>query len=142
MKRVLTICCLAFASTAMGFENYIITGENTITKIENKTPEIIDIRELTTIMNEKNTIIVECKKAGKGEFILTSDGKESNFTINISDNCSELKGTKDYTWYVLDTAPGVFELDPPPMKTVKNTAQPKGITSAESFELSNEENNN
>ena len=131
MKKLLLIFCLAAAPAVFGFENYIITSDKTITTIENKTPDIINIREITTIMNEKNTVIVECQKEGKGKFVLTSGGEKSEFSMNITKNKTELKTSGDYSCYILDTAPGVFEIDPPPAAVHKKRISPKGLTSIE-----------
>ncbi len=131
MKKLIILCCIAIAPAAFGFENYVITSDNAITAIDNNTPDIIEIHEMTTIMNEKNTIIVECKKEGKGKFTLTSNGKKSEFDMNITKNKTELKTSGNYTCYILDTAPGVFELDEPPVLPAKKRVTPKGLTSIE-----------
>ncbi len=134
MNKFVLICCLLGTSTAYAYENCIITSDNPITSVENKTPGIISIQEITTIMNDRNTVIIECLKEGSGEFTITSGGKESKFNIKISANKSEMKGSTGYNWYVLDMAPGVFELDPPPMpKNIKKPLPPKGITGADSL---------
>ena len=131
MKKLILICTLLTAPAAFGLENYVITSNNTITNIENNTPDIIEVHEMTTIMNEKNTVIVECKKEGKGKFSLTSDGKKNEFEMNISKNKTELKTSGNYTCYILDTAPEVFELDPPPAAATKKRISPNGLTSIE-----------
>ena len=130
-KFIFLTCCLFISNSAFSFENYIITSENKITNVENKTPDIIDVKILTTIMNEKNTVIVECKKAGKGEFVLTSRGMLDKFTVNSSEEKSTIVYPKGYFCHVLDKAPGVYELDPPPVHVPSKRVKPKGLTSIE-----------
>lgn len=140
MKRLIILCFIAAAPSVYGYENCIITSESPITAINNKTPDIISIQELTTIMNDKNTIIIECKKNGNGNFTITSGDKESEFRINITENKTELSTVKGYSGYILDMAPGVFELDLPPIPPAAKITRPsKGITAADSLDILNEE---
>ncbi len=133
MKNVLLILVMIIISPiAYGYDDFFITSDNPITKIENKTPDIISVKEVTTLMNERNIIIISIKKEGCGIFNLTSNEKQSEIKITIKDNKVNIS-TSDYNYYTLDKAPGVFELDPPPINIKKGKeVKPSGeITSLE-----------
>ncbi len=117
-KSLFLLLTLIISPIVYGYDDYFITSENPITKIENKTPNIISVKEVTTLMNDRNIIIIEIKKEGNGIFNLTSNGKQSEIKITIKDNKVKISPS-DYNYYTLDKAPGVFELDPPPINIPK-----------------------
>ena len=117
-KSLFLLLTLIISPIVYGYDDYFITSENPITKIENKTPNIISVKEVTTLMNDRNIIIIEIKKEGNGIFNLTSNDKQSEIKITIKDNKVQISPSQ-YNYYILDKAPGVFELDPPPTNLFK-----------------------
>ena len=132
-KLILLLFAIIISPIAYGYEDYFLTSENPITEIENETPDILTVTEVTTLMNDKNILIIEIKKEGCGKLNLTSNNKETELKLTIKNNKVEISPS-EYSFYTLDMAPGVFNLDPPPTNITakkKETKQAGEVTSIE-----------
>ena len=84
--------------------------------------DFIDVEIVTTLLNERNTIVVTSKNEGRGEFcIILENGQISDFVVTIDDVESKIKTNKNYEIFTIDSVSKIettdeldFELDLPP----------------------------
>lgn len=128
MKKGLIILGLIFLiSPAFGAdfvelkidEDYLITTDKVIKKIEIKNPAMLEIRPFFTIFNEKNLLLLNPKKIGKTFFSFESEGEVFGFEIQINPNKKEFNDFETVTksgfnFLLLDKPPENLELDEPP----------------------------
>lgn len=117
MKKVLTIALFSvLIQPDFAYEDLIISNTNTITQIKNRTPDIINIEPIYTIMNERNTVLINVLTEGIADFSLELEtGKVANFELSASKNKTEIKkSAKDFNIFVVDDYVESVELDLPP----------------------------
>ncbi len=97
-------------------ENCIITSSNPVVFVENKNPRNFTVKILDTIMNERDTLILQALSVGEGEFTLkTENGKVSKFRVVIKGDVTEISTeSSSFEYFVLDDIPEEYELDLPP----------------------------
>ncbi len=106
---------LTLVQPAFAYEDFIISIGDTVAQIKNKNPELIDIQILTTLMNERDTIVVSSKKEGTGYFsIILENGRISNFKVDINEKNSEIQSKDKYNIFKIDDIAKEMELDLPP----------------------------
>ena len=100
----------------LALENCIITSPSPVVSVENKTPRNFTVKILDTIMNERDTLILQVLSVGDGEFTLkTEDGKVSKFRVEVKDDKTEISTTASaFEYFVLDDIPEEYDLDLPP----------------------------
>ena len=117
MRKIIGIVLFSniLAMPTFAFENYIISSESPVVSIENKTPTVFDVKPLTTLMNERDTMIFQALKEGDGEFVVnTEDGKSSVVKVNIKKDVTTFKTNSNLECIILDDIPEEYELDLPP----------------------------
>ena len=117
MKNLIAILCsLIVINPSFAYQNLIISNSETISHIENLSPETISIEQVYTIMNERDSIIVEILNKGNAEFNLTLEtGKLVNFELIATDTKTEVKNApKGFNIFVIDDYIKSIELDLPP----------------------------
>lgn len=116
MKKTLGfVLALTLIQPAFAYEDFIISIGDTVAQIKNKNPELIDIQILTTLMNERDTIVVSSKKEGTGYFsIILENGRISNFKVDINEKNSEIQSKDKYNIFKIDDIAKEMELDLPP----------------------------
>lgn len=123
MKKILgVLLAINFILPAFAYDDFVVSVGDTIAQIKNKTPNIIDVEIVTTLLNERNTIVVTSKKEGRGEFcIILENGQISDFVVTIDDVESKIKTNKNYEIFTIDSVSKIettdeldFELDLPP----------------------------
>lgn len=123
MKKILgVLLAINFILPAFAYDDFVVSVGDTIAQIKNKTPNIIDVEVVTTLLNERNTIVVTSKKEGRGEFcIILENGQISDFVVTIDDVESKIKTNKNYEIFTIDSVSKIettdeldFELDLPP----------------------------
>ena len=116
MKKLLGfVLALTLIQPAFAYEDFIISIGDTVAQIKNKNPELIDIQILTTLMNERDTIVVSSKKEGTGYFsIILENGRISNFKVDINEKNSEIQSKDKYNIFKIDDFAKEMELDLPP----------------------------
>ena len=88
---------------SFAYDDFVISIGDTVSQIKNKTPDIIDVQTITTLLNERDTIIVTSKKEGKGQFcVILENGQISDFTVRVSNTNSEIKTNKNYEIFKID----------------------------------------
>ena len=101
--------------TCFAYENLLISGLDTVAQIKNHTPEIISVETLTTIMNTRDTVLVEAKKEGNGEFTLVFEtGKTANIKLKITKEQTQVTTKKSFDIFVIDDYAKEVEIDLPP----------------------------
>lgn len=119
------VLALNIISPSFAYDDFIISIGDTIAQVKNKSPQIIKVDIVTTIRNERDTIIVTSLSEGKGNFsIILENGQVSDFTVSVSKDKSIIKSNKEYKINQLDEFKNVgeeketqefdFELDLPP----------------------------
>ena len=119
------VLALNIISPSFAYDDFIISIGDTIAQVKNKSPQIINVDIVTTIRNERDTIIVTTLSEGKGSFsVILENGQVSDFTVSVSKDNSIVKSNKEYEINKLDefknenigekTQELDFELDLPP----------------------------
>jgi hypothetical protein len=110
---------LFFTTLAVqAFEDCIIISDGKLTDIKIEDNSIIDVFPLTTIMNDKNTLIIHPLKTGITRFCVLKNGKDlALFSVNVSETDTCINGSKGFEILTLDPPEGIFnfELDKPPV---------------------------
>lgn len=116
MKKLLGfVLALTLIQPAFAYEDFIISIGDTVAQIKNKNPELIDIQILTTLMNERDTIVVSSKNEGTGYFsIILENGRISNFKVDINEKNTEIQSKDKYNIFKIDDIAKEMELDLPP----------------------------
>ena len=117
MKKILGILFnFAIALQATAYEDLIMSCDDTIAQIKNKTPYIITVDTLTTLMNNRDTILVDTLKEGTGEFTLIFEtGQIADFKLKIDEKSTQIiKQTKNFDVFVIDDYAKETEIDLPP----------------------------
>lgn len=105
--------CLSLKSFAL--EDYILLSKVPVKKVTSSNKEVIIAHILTTIMNEKNTLII--KSIGKGKAVLTFTIEDEVFdvAVNVKDNKTVFKNKNtNFEFIKIDLPPESFEIDLPP----------------------------
>lgn len=117
MKKILGILfCYTIALQTFAYDDLIISCGDTIAQIKNRTPNIVTVETLTTIMNERDTILVDVLKEGTADFTLIFEtGQIADFKLNIDEKSTKItKQTKDFEVFVIDDYAKEIEIDLPP----------------------------
>ena len=133
--KLLILICFIFniCLSAYSYEDCIITTNGKMTDIKIQHNDIIDVFPLTTIMNEKNTLIVHPLKTGNTKFSILKNNKDKFiFDVKVTKDKTEINNVVGFEIYTLDCPPedeyleldeppAPFDLDEPPaMQNIKN----------------------
>ena len=120
MKKWVLLIALIFMShlQAFAFEDYIITTNAKLTDISIEDNTVINVYPLITLMNDKNTLIVQPLKTGKTRFCLLKNNKDVvMFNVEVSENRTKIDTVDGFDILSIDIPPNVniLELDLPPV---------------------------
>lgn len=118
MKKWLLFLALIFVSNlqTFAFEDFIITTQGRLTDISIEDNTIINVYPLITLMNDKNTLIVQPLKLGKTRFCVLKNNKDIvKFDVEVFANKTKISEIDGFDVLSVDTPPNVFELDLPPI---------------------------
>lgn len=105
LKTVLITTILVFLSTNSVFaENYILMSPEAITEVECQ-GGVISVKPLTTLMNEKKTMIISPIKNGSTEFKVKLKNRSLSYRAVVNDGKIEFHGNKVIKIVPLDLPP-------------------------------------
>lgn len=112
------IFCLAMLSLKVfAFEDYIVISKKPVKSVISSNPEVVLANVLTTLMNEKDTVIV--RSVGKGKAVLTFDfyGDKTDVLVDVKDKETKvkLKDSGILEFMNIDAPPELVDV-PPSMK--------------------------
>lgn len=121
-KLLYTFMFFTIILQANAFEDSIITTNGKLSNIKIEDNTIIEIYPLITIMNEKNTIIVQPLKEGFTTFTVMKNGKqEYKFEVNVNKKNTQISNNEGFEILSLDIPPQeeLEFLDFPPEKILE-----------------------
>ena len=118
MKKWLVIAfILSINLQALAFEDYVVTTNGKLTKIEVFDNKILDVYPITTISNDKNTIFFHPLGVGKTKVSVLKNNKEKVFfNVDIKEDFTDIEKVEGFEIFSIDSPPESIELDLPPMK--------------------------
>lgn len=103
-----------------GFDNYLIISKEPIKKISSKDKSVADVKILSTLMNERNMIILEIKKTGKTILNIEFQDMNTDIEVNVKKNKTIIEPKKGFEYLMLDIPPEILEIDEPQVKKEQN----------------------
>ena len=114
MKRIF-LTLLMLCSPALAFEDYMIISKQPVKAVSVTHPEILDIRPLYTIDNQKKVLILNPKQTGKTKIKVTRYGIERYINVKITDKKTNIKHRPgDFHCFIIYTPPEKIDILPPP----------------------------
>lgn len=129
MKKTVVILLFLILSLAptFAFEDFIITTDGKLTNIIVQDKNIVEVSPLITIMNERNTLLVQPKQIGETNFTVTKNNIEKVcFNIKISNEETKIGEVDGFEIFRLDNPPEMFELDSPPERIKPQLRESEG----------------
>ena len=121
MKYILSILTILFVTNAVfAYEDCIISTNGKLTDISIEHNDIIDVFPLTTVMNEKNTLILHPLKCGSTRFCVLKNNKDKiMFNVKIGTDKTTVDPVEGFDILTVDCPPDLYEyeLDEPPQWT-------------------------
>ncbi len=120
MLKKCTILLIMLITTlgAQAFEDCIITTDGKLTDINIENNQIVNVSPLVTIMNERDTIIIQPLQVGKTTFSVVKDAETKIvFDVEITPNETIIKNVEGFEIFQLDNPPEFLDcdLDEPPI---------------------------
>ena len=118
-KYILTLLSFLITLPVLAYEDCIITTNGKLTDIKIQHNDIVDVFPLTTIMNDKNTLIIHPLKDGATKFTVIKNNKDKFlFSVKVTDEQTEINANEGFEVITIDCPPGAYEyyfnLDEPP----------------------------
>lgn len=134
MKKffILLIAFILINVQTYAFQDGIVINKDKLTDINIEDNSVVDVFPLTTIMNDKNTLIVHPLKEGKTRFCVLKNGKTlALFTVEITEFETLINSPAGFEVFILDTPEEAeeygFKLDiPPAIKSNKTSGEING----------------
>ena len=119
MTRSFLTIALILVSTlqTQAFEEYILSTESRLSKINVENNEILNIQPLITIDNSKNTLFITPLKEGETKFSFVKDGLEKiTFDVKIDEEKVSFSQVEGFDIVAFDAPPIILDcnLDEPP----------------------------
>lgn len=130
MKKCFFLIALISVSTlqTQAFEEYILSTENTLSKIFVENQEILKVQPMITIDNSKNTLFITPLKEGQTSFSFIKNGTENvSINVKIDEDKTFFSEIEGFDIVAFDEPPIILDcnLDRPPI--IKNDQQTNNI---------------
>jgi len=89
-------------------ENYIMLSNESITAVECQNSGVISVKPLSTLMNDKRTIIISPLKDGVADFKVKLKNRTLGYKATVKDNKIEFKGNRVIKIVPLDLPPEIL----------------------------------
>ena len=124
MKRSFLTIALILISTlqTQAFEEYILSTESKLSKINVENKEILKVQPVITIDNSKNTLFITPLKVGETSFSVVKDSIEKiSFNVKIDEEKISFSEKEGFNIMAFDTPPVILDcnLDKPPLIKTK-----------------------
>ncbi|MCR5265839.1 MAG: hypothetical protein K6E29_04510 [Cyanobacteria bacterium RUI128] len=103
--RILITLFALSSATSVFANNYIMVSPENITKVDCSNNNVINIHVLTTLTNDKKSVIVTPASDGETDFAIRLKGKKCDYKAKVSGNNLEIKGDKTIKILPLDLPP-------------------------------------
>lgn len=113
MKKLL-MTILFLTSPAWAYENLMIISPTPVTSVQVKNEEILKVRPVFTIDNEKKFIIVTPQKSGRTQInVVASDGNKT-IEVSVTRRETNVKLPKGFASFGIDMPPEGYDIPLPP----------------------------
>lgn len=103
MKKYLLILFIFIIQLqAYAFEDYIIVSDKPVESVSSGDKNVLEVFPFFTIGNEKNTILVKIKNAGKTDIFITTREGFDKINVNIDDKKTAFSKNDGFTYLPLD----------------------------------------
>ena len=100
-----TILLMIFSANFVFAENYIMMSNESITAVECSNCGVICVKPLTTLMNEKKTIIITPVKDGSAEVKVKLKNRTLSYKVVVKDGKIDFSGNRVIKIVPLDLPP-------------------------------------
>ena len=117
-KFLILLVIFISANPIWAYQDCIVTTSGKLTDISIEDNTVLNVHPLITIMNEKNTLLVQPLKEGQTRFCVLKDGKDKvMFNVKIEQDKTVIDDVEGFDILSIDEPPTEeeFELDSPPM---------------------------
>lgn len=104
IRIFITLFALCSASSVFA-NNYIMVSPDNITKIDCSNNNVVNMHILTTLTNDKKSVIVTPVADGETTFAIYLKGKKCDYKAKVTNNSLEIKGDKTIKILPLDLPP-------------------------------------
>ena len=120
LVHLLTCSFLLPSLPAFAYEDCVIMTNGKLTDIKIQHNDVVDVCPMVTISNNKNILIVHPLKEGSTKFSVLKNNKDKSiFTINISNDKTDISSVDGYEILSVDSPPNNdeydFDIDEPPI---------------------------
>lgn len=116
MKKILLTFLLTNCIPAMAFEDYMIVSEQPVKTVTVQNENIVNVKPVFTIDNQKKLLIVTPKKSGKTKIYVTSADKVSMLDIKVTSKTTKITPHDGFEYYTIDIPPEEIFIPAPPKK--------------------------
>ncbi|MFI3299953.1 MAG: hypothetical protein R3Y28_00890 [Candidatus Gastranaerophilales bacterium] len=119
MKKIVFILALIIGLRVEAFQDYVISSELPVLGVFSEDSDIVDLKPITTIDNEKKFIVMKVKSEGKVVIHIKTEDKNNKFSLNIKSDGVHFRKKKGFVFNKIDLPPenmhvnGVEILRPP-----------------------------
>lgn len=117
-KIILILLIISLNIPVFALEDCLVITKGKLTDIRIEDHNIIDVYPLTTLMNEKNTLIVHPIQTGKTHFCVLKNGKKIEmFNVEVKEDTTIIGEKNGFDILQIDCPPEIYEyeLDEPPV---------------------------
>ena len=127
MKKLLLLIFSIYVTcpAIYAYQDCIIINKAKLTDINIEDNTVVDVYPLTTLMNDKNTLIVHPLKSGKTRFCVLKNNKNlALFNVEVSEYNTNVNAPEGFDVFTLDPPDEIeeydFVLDLPPLDITNN----------------------
>ena len=127
MRKSFFLIALILVSTlqTQACEEYILSTENTLSKIKVENQDILSVKPIVTIDNSKNTLFITPIKKGQTSFSFIKNGNEKvTIDVNIEEEKTTFSKEDGFDIISFDAPPVILDYlldEPPVIKTEPKT---------------------
>ena len=110
IKIIITIFALSSAGSVFA-NNYIMVSPNNITKIDCANNNIVNMHILSTLTNEKKSVIVTPVADGETSFAIYLKNKKCDYKAKVNGENLEITGDKTIKILPLDLPPELTKVE-------------------------------
>ncbi len=103
MKKIILSLLISMISLpTLAFDDYVIISARPIRYVNVQNDEILTIRPVSTIDNDKKLLIMTPKKEGKTKINVFSGEEVRTIEVNVTEKSTEIQPTDGFEYYIID----------------------------------------
>lgn len=103
MKRIILSLLISMISLpTLAFDDYVIISARPIRYVNVQNDEILTIRPVSTIDNDKKLLIMSPQKVGKTKINVFSGEEVRTIEVNVTEKSTEIQPTDGFEYYIID----------------------------------------